>query len=223
MRIQNKELLTKYIDKHQIHKLFSADFAPEFELFEFKKDDILLTAEELAQHLFFLVEGKVKVFNYSHDGKIIFLSQLEPFQIIGETATLWGWEATANVQAVTTVHCIGIALTQYRDLLLNSVEFLKFLCRNMAVKLALQNKYFSNTIFDSLDNRLAVLILIRSNGQIFKPHLTEYAEMLCTSYRHLLRTMSKFCEKGILKKQGQSYLVVDMDALKHFAYFENEN
>jgi CRP/FNR family transcriptional regulator, putaive post-exponential-phase nitrogen-starvation regulator len=217
VRILNKALLSQYFETYHIDTLFDHDPKPELLLFEFQKDDMVLYAGTHADYIYLLVEGKVKVFNYSHDGKTIFLTQLKPFQILGETATLWGWEATANVQAMITSHCIGIDLLQYRELLLNSVPFLNFLCQNMAIKLALQNKYFSNTIHDSLEIRLAALILSRSDKQVFQPNLTEYAEFLGTSYRHLLRTMRKFNERGILRKQGRSYLILNSDALKQIA------
>lgn len=43
----------------------------------------------------------------------------------------------------------------------------------------------------------------------FHENLTEIAELLGTSYRHLLRTLSELCDKGILKKEGSSYIVTD--------------
>ncbi|WOO37548.1 cyclic nucleotide-binding domain-containing protein [Anaerocolumna sp. AGMB13020] len=43
----------------------------------------------------------------------------------------------------------------------------------------------------------------------FHENLTEIAELLGTSYRHLLRTLSELCDQGILKKEGSSYIVTD--------------
>ncbi len=47
----------------------------------------------------------------------------------------------------------------------------------------------------------------------FDENLTEIAELLGTSYRHLLRTLSEFCERGILKKEGSSYIVTEEETL----------
>lgn len=47
----------------------------------------------------------------------------------------------------------------------------------------------------------------------FDENLTEIAELLGTSYRHLLRTLSEFCERRILKKEGSSYIVTEEETL----------
>jgi CRP/FNR family transcriptional regulator, putaive post-exponential-phase nitrogen-starvation regulator len=53
----------------------------------------------------------------------------------------------------------------------------------------------------------------RKDVLCFHENLTEIAELLGTSYRHLLRTLSELCDKDILKKEGSSYIVTDEKTL----------
>jgi len=218
MKINNETLLSKYISQFNLLNIFSQEKPAAFELFQFQKGELLLRSGEISDYFFILVEGQLKVYNYSLDGKIIFLSRLVPFQVIGEIASLWGWEATANVEASSEVFCIGIHLNRHRDDLLNDLVFLRFLCQKMSLKTISNNKYFSSTVFDSLDSRLAALLVENASDDKVKPKLSEWAELLCISYRHLLRTLNKFMEKGILAKQGQSYILLDQEMLKVMAH-----
>lgn len=220
MEINNDKLLSKYIEKYKIQDRFSTRNLPEFRLFMFKKGELLLSAGKYSESLYLLVEGRVKIYNYSNDGKIVFLSQLEPFQIIGEVGSLWWWEATANVEATSVVYCIGIQLGKYRELLLSDTKFLRFLCQKMALRIISNNEYHSITQYDALQNRLASVIVNNSVDNTFKPNLNDWAELLCTSYRHLLRTLRKFCDKGILEKQGRNYLILDLKTVKKMASVE---
>ena len=222
MKIHDVVILSKYIDKYQILSRFSANLPPELELFLFQKGDLLLKAGKQSELIYFLVEGKIKIYNYSLDGKIAYLSLLEPFQIIGEIGSLWGGEATANAEAVSKVYCIGIQLSKYREFLLDDIVFLRFLCQKMALRIISINKYFSLTIFDSVEKRLASVIINNLRDNIFRPNLEEWAELLCTTYRHLLRTLNKFCVKGIIVKQGLKYVVLDLETLRKMAHYESD-
>ena len=218
MKIKDTTLLSRYITQFDLLNIFSQEKPPTLVLFQFQKGDLLLRAGEISDYFFFLVEGQLKVYNYSPDGKIIFLSQLVPFQVIGEIASLWGWEATANVEASSKVRCIGIHLDKHRDDLLNDLVFLRFLSQKMALKTISNNKYFSSTVFDSLDSRLAALLVVNAIDGKVEQKLSEWAELLCITYRHLLRTLNKFVEKGILAKQDKYYILIDREMLIEMAH-----
>ncbi len=72
-----------------------------------------------------------------------------------------------------------------------------------------------------LENRLASYILatgerIDNNEEIikFNENLTEIAELLGTSYRHLLRTLNNLSCKGAIRKKINYFQVLDEKILK---------
>jgi len=71
-----------------------------------------------------------------------------------------------------------------------------------------------------VENRLAsYMMATRRNGNRvqFDETLTEIAELLGTSYRHLLRTINNLINKGILKKCKFGYEVIDEEMLSNLA------
>ena len=73
-----------------------------------------------------------------------------------------------------------------------------------------------------LENRVASYIIsigTDKNSEIIKfdETLTVISELLGTSYRHLLRTLNRLCNKNILKKEEDYYIIIDYKNLEELA------
>ena len=73
-----------------------------------------------------------------------------------------------------------------------------------------------------LENRVSGYILATSerhndNSLRFYGNLTEMAELLATSYRHLLRTLRDLIDKGILRKRSGYYEIMEVEILKNLS------
>jgi len=208
-KVENNSLFNQYVRESSILNIFSSDMKDKMDLFSFKKGDILIKEGECSDFLFFLVSGKMKVFSHSTSGKVMFVSHFNSLQVLGETCSLWQKTPTASVQATTDSYCIGISLTRHRETLLNDVKFLRYICMNLGERLSYMNSNTCITIFESLESRLASFILKNSKDNIFHYNLTECAELLCISYRHLLRVLNTFCSNNKLNKKGKYYEILD--------------
>ena len=213
INVKNKSLLDKYVNNTGISKLFSQDITNLLELFSLNKGDFLISEGECSDYLYFLVSGKLKVFSHSTSGKIMSLTLFNSFEIIGETCSLWNNSPTASVQAVSKAYCIGISM-KYRDLLLNDIIFLRYICQNLGERLSYMNNTTCINLYESLESRLASFILKSEKNGVFSYNLTECAELLCASYRHLLRIINLFCSTNKLIKNGKSYRIIDRDYLE---------
>lgn len=60
------------------------------------------------------------------------------------------------------------------------------------------------------------MLLIRKKI-IFNENYSEIAELLGTSYRHLHRTLNKFCLEGILNKKNKEYSIENYEKLLYLA------
>ncbi|MDU3521021.1 MAG: cyclic nucleotide-binding domain-containing protein [Clostridium saudiense] len=216
IKITDNVLLDKYINNTGISKLFSQDINNYLELFSLNKGDFLINEGECSNYLYFLVSGKLKVFSHSTSGKIMSITHFNSFEIIGETCSLWDKAPTASVQASSKAYCIGISM-QYRNLLLNDVVFLRYICQNLGERLSYMNNNTCTNLYESLESRLASFILKTEKDGIFSYNLTECAELLCASYRHLLRIINSFCSTNKLFKNGKYYKIIDRDYLEKVA------
>lgn len=216
-KVVSKSLFNKYLNESNVLELFSHDMSNCMDLFSFKKGDVLITEGECSDYIYFLVNGNMKVFSHSTSGKVMFVSHFKSLEVLGETCSLWNKPPTASVQATTNGYCLGISLARYRETLLNDVKFLRYTCMNLGERLSEMNSNTCITMFDSLESRLASFILKNSKDNIFHYNLTECAELLCTSYRHLLRIINLFCNTNKLSKNGKSYKIIDRGYLESIA------
>lgn len=211
-KINDDKLLETLVDMNHLQDITTVPFLPMAELFVFDKGEYLFSQNLFSDYVFFLVSGRVEVFAYIGENRIHCQQYFCSCEIIGETDILWGEPSISYVLALSSCKCIGIFLPRYREVLLNDVAFMRHVARTLSNRL--KDKTTGRNRLISLESRLAAYIYDYSSGGIFTANLKETAELLDSSYRHLLRSMSSLCEKGILKKLGRScYHIEDMNSL----------
>jgi CRP/FNR family transcriptional regulator, putaive post-exponential-phase nitrogen-starvation regulator len=214
-----------YIKKHGINDVFSTDMSSYMELFIFKKNDYICKEAEEVKYVYFFVDGKAKVYTTLSNGKSLLLCFYQNFRVLGDIELVGNEFAQSNVQAIDDVYCIGISYEKAKKYLLDDPKFLRFVCNSLGVKLNRCSKNGSINMLYPLDSRLASYMLVvgqntKSENKeriIFNENLTEIAELLGTSYRHLLRTLNRFLEKGYVKKINNQYEVVNLKELTQIA------
>ncbi len=216
-KILDNDLRNRLVEEPKIQELFSIDIINILELFYFGKDEFILRDGFKSEYLYILIEGKSIIYKYSDAGTSLLLGFCEPFDILGEAGTLWDKEATANVKSITDCLCLGLSLTKYREMLLSDNNFLRGICQVLSSKLHISNSVFGHIFVQRIENRLAFYILHTAIDNIWTTNLTECADMLNISYRHLIRLLKKLCMDNILKKQGKKFLIIDIDELTFLA------
>lgn len=231
-RINNREKLMNHIAKYNMADIFTEDMTQWMELIIYKKNEFLVKEGEDIPYLLFLVEGKAKVFTSLSNGKSLLLCFYQGFRVLGDIEVVDRVKAVTNVQAIEESCCIGISYRNARKYLLEDAKFLRYVCSSLGGKLNRCSNNSSINLLYPLEKRLASYIyttgerveLQRSiDNQSPKPmirfdeNLTEIAELLGTSYRHLLRTLAELCDRNILKKAGSSYLVIEENTLRELS------
>lgn len=167
------------------------------------------------KYLLVLLHGKAKVSITTADGKVLLLCFYMSGGIFGDVELMMDTpETKSNVQAVTRVTCIGIPLDVNKERLKGNLEFMNYVAGSLARKLDRSSKNSAFTILHTLESRLCSYILLASEQDIFQEKLTEVAELLGTSYRHLLRTLEQLCKQDILRKEQCGYRIVNMQLVK---------
>ena len=193
IKINNVKELNKYILKYTMNDIFTKDMKPFMELLFYKKNEHIMKESEEINYLLFLVKGKAKVYVTLSNGKSLLLCFYQGFKVLGDLEIIDSKNAASNVQVIEDTYCIGISFANVRTYLLNDAKFLKFICSSLGEKLYSCSKNSSINLLYSVENRLASYIIttgerIDESGQastIFDENLTEIAELLGTSYRHL--------------------------------------
>lgn len=221
-----------------IRKTFSEQYLPELEAFGisglprellcllwYDKNEYIYQEGCPVNYLHLVLEGRAKVVTFTEEGRTMMHSFTEKGGILGEVEMLTKkTEAALHVQAVTPVLCIGIPLPEGTNALCGNLAFMNKLSILLARKLNSTNYNASRIILYTLENRLCSYIEMTSPGGCFEEQLTQVAELLGTSYRHLLRTLENLCQENILQKAGRRYLIADREALhqRGRGFYSNE-
>lgn len=224
--IKDLECIKMYYRQYNMERLFSVDLLEKFELIKANTLEYICKQEEKMEHLYFLVEGKAKVFNALANGKTLLISFYEPFEVIGDVELIKFKPAIATVQALSDCYMLALSTEKLRPALQKDIKLLNFVCTALAEKLDHISNNSSINLLYPLENRLASYINMVATeekaGQgrrqrYFNENLTQLAELLGISYRHLLRTLKTLCNRGILSREKKGYMIQKEEELKSLA------
>ena len=203
---QRKISLEDYWEQMEQYGLVLDDF-PDVEVRDYRRGEYLCQQGCPLEHLLFVVEGKVKVCSVSPADKTLLFCYNGPGTIVGEVELMTGGCASTTLRATGPVRCLAIPLCKYREKLRGNIVFMNCIALMMARIVTRNSINDSFNILAPLDTRLRAYIARSSENGLFTAKLTETAEYLGVSYRHLLRTMNELCSKGALQKETGGYRI----------------
>lgn len=183
---------------------------------EYDKGEYISREGQPLDCLFIVLTGKAKVFCDMENGRRLLLSFYKSDGMIGDIELMLGIEnASASVQALTVFSCIVIPIgRENKEILRGNLLFLNIVGEILAHKLEHSSKNSAHMILYPLEERLCSYIEVTNQDGIFAEKLTETAEAIGTSYRHLLRELKRLSENGILKKEKNCYRITNAEELR---------
>lgn len=221
-KIEDSLIIENYYNELNMKNIFIDDMKSDMKLLKFDKHEYLIREDENLEYLLFFIQGKAKVFKTLPNGRSLLLAFYKPFRVIGDIEIVKNQSATGTIQALSTCYCLAIPMEKARLKLIIDSKFLKFTCESLAEKLSAVSMNSSINLLYPLENRLASYIneslVYGDNLYIyFDENLNNIAELLGSSYRHLLRTFNTLCKKGVLKREDGKYKIINKALLKDLA------
>ena len=184
----------------------------------FSAGEMLAVAGEPLTQLAFLVEGFATVYSLMENGRVAVLTEYRGVQTIGEVELLMGHPTlTGCVQASTPGIMLCLPLTGWETRIFNDAPLLRFLGREVARKLERSSRLTAQDRLYPLASRLAAYLLYKGESVHEVINLTRLSEMAGVSYRHLLRTLRAFTDKGWITREGEGYRILQPEALARLA------
>ena len=191
----------------------SFDISPFLSKKIFNSESIIFKEGYHPKKLYYLIQGRAKVYKVQSNGKVSLMEFLGAPAFIGEMELLQVRKEAISVTAITKCICEEINLERCKKELLNDNLFLNYLCNYLGKKaVSIADKFAIDTSY-TLPTRLAKFILLSQINDIYREKHTEVAEYLGVSYRHLLYVIADFNKKGIVLKTAQGYVITDFDKL----------
>lgn len=203
-----------YADKLAQYDLGALDTSGAV-LLKYDSGEWLLNEGHPIEYLYILLSGKAKVSVSVENGRSLLLCYYISEGMIGDMELMAGkHEAFSSMQAVTPITLIGLPLERYASVLRANLPFVLRIGAGLVEKLEASITNMSSTILQPFEQRLCGYILQSAQGGYFHETLTNVADQLGCSYRHLLRCLQQLCEEGVLEKRKKGYALLDVETLK---------
>ncbi len=197
-----------------LNEYFSFDITPYTKHVEYLSSDIINAEGSNMNVLYFVRSGTVKCIETQENGVVNLISYLHGPCFLGDLELVGARKSSSGIIAVSNCSCDIIQLDQCRDLIMNDIKFLQYLCHTFALKTVRNGRNMTIGQSYPLKNRFATFLLnTQINGLYTIPH-TEASSYLGVSYRHLLYVLSSFVKEGYLEKTKSGYRIRNQKALE---------
>lgn len=206
-----------YLGKHSIGHLFSFPIEDFIEVHKYKRGEWIIQEGMRPDYLFYVVEGKAKIYVTHQNGKVSLLNFIQANDFIGEMELLNQVYYSKGIQTTTETICFAIPFHPCRKKLLEDATFLRELAMFLSAKSTKMAEKYAQSRSFPLENRLADFILQTADSDTYRESHVIVCDFLGVSYRHLLYVIAQFCDKGYLKKEGRHYRILQHHALYELA------
>lgn len=219
------EQLHQYIRLHKLDHVLPDSLYPHLTLCDFEQGESICTQGETLRHLYILVKGKIKIYNTSAEGRTLVVSFKTPLELIGDIEYVQDIEIINTVEAVSPVVMIRVPYRSLKEHGSDHAPLLRFLLDIITRKFSLKSQFMSFNLIYPVEVRLASYLLSVSfdendtgfRGRLNTSGLTDAANLIGTSYRHLNRVLRKFAEEGLIERSREYILVLNPEALRERA------
>ncbi|UPK47320.1 Crp/Fnr family transcriptional regulator [Paenibacillus pabuli] len=222
---QNEHQLLHYLKQYQLESVFPEPLRPHMTLCHFEKCELICREGETSEYLYVLVEGKVKIFTTSPQDKTLVLCFKTPLEVVGDIEYVRESNIVNTVQAVSPVVMLRIHYKWLAELASDYAPLLKFLLKIISHKFYIDSNFSNFNLMYPVEVRLASYLLSISteeagtvvHEELDAFNLTDIANLIGTSYRHLNRVIQKLCADGLIMRDQGFIMVKDRAGLAEVA------
>jgi CRP/FNR family transcriptional regulator len=137
--------------------------SPRVALKDFRKGEVILNEEDSSDFMYMVLEGKVKVFRNTEDGKETILAFHGTGQFFGEMSLIDGKTAPATVSATEDSLVATVSRKDFYALIFNQGKILEELLQILCSRIRDSWKLIEMLNFKNASERLRMLFLILSD------------------------------------------------------------
>jgi CRP-like cAMP-binding protein len=187
------------------------------------KGSILFKEGDDGEHLYVIIEGKLKLGTSSGDGRENLLSILGPGEMFGELSLFDPGPRTSTATAVTDSKLLSLGHEKVIPWLKQNPEVSLQLLTRLSQRLRRTNEAVGDLVFSDVPGRVAKALIdlgdrfgkTTAEGLLVNHDLTqeELAQLVGASRETVNKALADFAGRGWLKLDGRSVLITDVDRL----------
>ena len=187
------------------------------------KGSILFKEGDDGEHLYVIVDGKLKLGTSSGDGRENLLSILGPGEMFGELSLFDPGPRTSTATAVTDAKLLSLSHEKVIPWLKQNPEVSLQLLTRLSQRLRRTNEAVGDLVFSDVPGRVAKALIdlgdrfgkTTPEGLLVNHDLTqeELAQLVGASRETVNKALADFAGRGWLKLDGRSVLITDLERL----------
>lgn len=211
------EQIDRYMKQYGLNEVLPSSVRPHLMHVRYVPGEAICIQGAEAEQLHFLVSGKIRVAHTSAAGKRLVLSFKYPLDLIGDIEYVRRTPFLNTVEAVTPVEMIVVRFDDLARHAKEDVTWLHCLLAGITKKFEMKSQSMSFNLFYPVDVRLASYLLSMTPEETTLgstvDELTDIADLIGTSYRHVNRTLKHFVEQGLIERDRRSIAIMDRAGL----------
>ena len=187
------------------------------------KGSILFKEGDDGEHLYVIIDGKLKLGTSSGDGRENLLSILGPGEMFGELSLFDPGPRTSTATAVTDAKLLSLSHEKVIPWLKQNPEVSLQLLTRLSQRLRRTNEAVGDLVFSDVPGRVAKALIdlgdrfgkTTPEGLLVNHDLTqeELAQLVGASRETVNKALADFAGRGWLRLDGRSVLIADVDRL----------
>lgn len=219
--------ITEHIASIPLFQGLSGEYHDELAMIvadqEFQRGGLIFSEGDAGTGFYVIIDGRVKIFKLSFDGKEQILHILGPGEPFAEVAVFAGSTYPANAVALEKSRLFFFPRKAFAELIATQPA----LAMNMLATLSLRLKQFAHMIealsLKEVPGRLAAYILVDSRQNSTEQSIkltvskTQLASLLGTIPETLSRILTKMNKQGLIDIEGSTITILDRQGLTALA------
>jgi CRP/FNR family transcriptional regulator len=184
------------------------------------RGEILVFEGELADTLFFVIEGVVKVFKTSADGKEQILQIIRPGDSFNDVPVFTGDISLASAEAMSDVLLYSLKKNDLADIIRENPRVSLNVIHVLSERVQRLVSLVEDLSFRHVTGRVAkVLLEYAGGGNDEKPRLTqqEMAAMIGTAREMVGRSLKTLEEEGTIRMERNRVIITNQETLREVA------
>ncbi|MGA0107699.1 MAG: Crp/Fnr family transcriptional regulator [Candidatus Nanopelagicales bacterium] len=191
------------------------------------RGDELFVEGDPGEHLYVIVEGKIKLGTASSDGRESLLAVLGPGEMFGELSLFDPGPRTATATAIVDSKVLGLGHEDLGPWLSGRPGVSQELLKSLAQRLRRTNEALADLVFSDVPGRVAKALLElsekfgsrRDDGLYVAHDMTqeELAQLVGASRETVNKALAEFAQRGWVKLEPRAVLLVETERLSRRA------
>ncbi len=187
------------------------------------KGEVLFQEGEPGDHLFLILEGKVKLGHASLDGRESLIAVLGPGEMFGELSLFDPGLRTSSATALTEARVLRLDNTQLMPWLAGRPEVAAALLQALARRLRRTNETMADLVFSDVPGRVAKALMelgekfgtLIPSGLLVTHDMTqeELAQLVGASRETVNKALADFAQRGWITLESRQVLILDVERL----------